>query len=151
MRVARPVELDKEPKGMLEQIARGRSLAARLEERARIVLRAGRGMQDQQIAAELGITPEKVARWRNRYLDGGIEALEKDAPRQATDNHQRPQSGSDSQDHTGKAFQFHPLEYAHDGCSYGTERNHPTPHLACQRPKAALAEEFQGQQRCPVC
>ncbi len=81
MRVARLVELDKEPKGMLEQIARGRSLAARLVERARIVLRAGRGMQDQQIAAELGITPEKVARWRNRYLDGGIEALEKDASR----------------------------------------------------------------------
>ena len=50
-------------------------------ERARIVLRAAAGLQDQQIALELGITPEKAARWRNRYLDGGIEALEKDAVR----------------------------------------------------------------------
>jgi len=81
MRVARPVVLDKQEKGWLEQIARGRSLPARLVERARIVLGAASGMQDQQIASELGITPEKAARWRNRYLDGGIDALEKDASR----------------------------------------------------------------------
>src|ERR1035437_3062250 len=81
MRVARPVVLDKKVQGALEQIARGRSLPARLVERARIVLRAAAGLQDQQIAAELGITPEKAARWRNRYLDGGISALEKDASR----------------------------------------------------------------------
>lgn len=81
MRVVRAVVLDKQEKGMLEQIARGRSLPARLVERARIVLGAASGMEDQQIASELGITPEKAARWRNRYLDGGINALEKDASR----------------------------------------------------------------------
>jgi len=42
---------------------------------------AGAGLQDQQIAAKLKITPEKAARWRNRFLDGGCAALEKDAPR----------------------------------------------------------------------
>jgi len=57
MRVARAVVLDKQEKRMLEQIARGRSLPARLVERARIVLGAASGMQDQQIASELGITP----------------------------------------------------------------------------------------------
>ena len=81
MRVARSVVLDKEDLAALERIARGRSLPARLVERARIVLRAAGGLQDQQVAAELGITPEKAARWRNRYLDGGIKALEKDALR----------------------------------------------------------------------
>jgi transposase len=81
MRVARPVELDQQQQETLEQIARGRSLPARLVERARIVLRAASGMQDQQIASELAITPEKAARWRNRYLDGGVDALEKDASR----------------------------------------------------------------------
>ena len=45
------------------------------------MLRAAAGLQDQQIASELGITPEKAARWRNRYLEGGISALEKDASR----------------------------------------------------------------------
>jgi transposase len=81
MRVARPIVLDKEGQGALEQLVRGRSLPARLVERARIVLRAAEGLQDQQIASELRITPEKAARWRNRYLDGGIKALEKDGPR----------------------------------------------------------------------
>jgi hypothetical protein len=81
MRVARAVVLDEQERRALEQIARGRSLSARLVERARIVLRAARGWQDRQIASELGITPEKAARWRNRYLDGGIPALGKDAAR----------------------------------------------------------------------
>jgi transposase len=56
-------------------------MPARLVERARIVLRAASGIENQQIAAELNITPEKVARWRNRYLEGGFAALQKDAPR----------------------------------------------------------------------
>jgi transposase len=50
-------------------------------ERARIVLLAAAGCQDQQIAARLKITPEKAARWRKRFLDGGLAALDKDAPR----------------------------------------------------------------------
>jgi transposase len=81
MRIARQVVLEQQEIEALKQLARGRSLPARLVERARIVLRASAGMQDQQIAAELGITPEKAARWRNRYLDGGISALERDASR----------------------------------------------------------------------
>jgi transposase len=44
-------------------------------------LRAAAGLQDKEIAAEMGITPEKVARWRNRFLYGGSQALRKDAPR----------------------------------------------------------------------
>jgi Integrase core domain. len=81
MRVARTVTLDREQRKLLEQQARARYLPARVVERARIVLRAAAGQQDKQIADELGITPEKSARWRNRFLDGGRAALQKDAPR----------------------------------------------------------------------
>jgi transposase len=81
MRVARRVPLSPEQRRTLEQHSRARSLPARLVERARIILRAADGLQDQQIADELNITPEKAARWRNRFLDGGLLALEKDAPR----------------------------------------------------------------------
>jgi len=81
MRVARPVVLDKRGEGHWSRLRGGVLLPARLVERARIVLRAAAGLQDQQIASELGITPEKAARWRNRYLEGGISALEKDASR----------------------------------------------------------------------
>src|ERR1017187_899270 len=81
MRTAAPVRLNPEQKTALERIARQRSLPARLVERARIVLRAAEGLENKQIAAQMGIMPEKVARWRNRFLEGGIAALEKDAPR----------------------------------------------------------------------
>jgi transposase len=81
MRVARPITLNPEQRQVLEQQARARSLPARQVERARIVLRAADGWQNKDIAAEFGVTPEKAARWRNRFLDGGPEALLKDAPR----------------------------------------------------------------------
>jgi transposase len=73
--------LNPEQKAALQRIARQRSLPSRLVERARIVLRAADGLENKQIAAQMGIMPEKVARWRNRFLEGGIAALEKDAPR----------------------------------------------------------------------
>lgn len=81
MRVARPVVLSAEQRESLEARARARKAPARSVERARIVLLAGMGLQDRQIAAQLKITPEKAARWRNRFLDGGFAALDKDAPR----------------------------------------------------------------------
>ncbi len=75
------MELNPEQRTALERIARQRSLPARQVERARIVLRAAEGLENKQIAAQMGIMPEKAARWRNRFLEGGIAALEKDAPR----------------------------------------------------------------------
>jgi len=81
MRVAPPINLNSEQRKELEQASRARSLPARQVERARIVLRAADGRLDKDIAAELGITPEKAARWRRRFLEGGMAALRKDAPR----------------------------------------------------------------------
>jgi len=81
MRVARLVILNEDEREALAQVARRRLAPAFLVERARIVLFAAAGLQDRQIASKLGITSEKVARWRKRYLDGGLPAIEKDAPR----------------------------------------------------------------------
>jgi len=81
MRVAPPILLSAEQKQALEQCARARSLPVRLVERARIALLAASGKQDKEIAEELSITAHKVARWRKRYLESGLEGLEKDAPR----------------------------------------------------------------------
>jgi transposase len=81
MRVAVPVELSPEQRTALERMSRQRSLPVRLVERARIVLLAAEGLENKQIARRMHITPEKAARWRSRFLAGGIAALEKDAPR----------------------------------------------------------------------
>ena len=81
MRVARPVVLNPEQSVQLEQWSRSRSLPARLVERSRIVMLAAQGKSDKEIAVRLGVSPHKAARWRNRFLDSGLEALAKDAPR----------------------------------------------------------------------
>ena len=81
MRVAPSVELTDEQRQTLEQWARGRSLPARQVERARIVLMAANGELDVTIATKLGITNQKAARWRARFLTLGLAGLEKDAPR----------------------------------------------------------------------
>src|SRR5664279_2221731 len=79
MRVAPPVELTEEQERALQQWARGRSLPARQVERARVVLLAAAGKQDLEIAAEIGISNQKAARWRKRFLQFGLAGLEKDA------------------------------------------------------------------------
>jgi transposase len=81
MRVAPQVVLTEDQEGSLRQRARGRSLPARQVERARVVLLAAAGKQDLEIAAEIGISNQKAARWRKRFLEMGLAGLEKDAPR----------------------------------------------------------------------
>lgn len=81
MRVAPTVELTEEQRQTLERWARGRSLPARQVERARIVLMAAAGELDIDIAVKLGITNQKAARWRARFLEFGLAGVEKDAHR----------------------------------------------------------------------
>src|SRR6201998_1333879 len=81
MRFAAAGALNSEQRQALERMARARSMPARLVERARIVLLAADGMENKQIARRMNLTEKKTARWRSRFLAGGIAALEKDAPR----------------------------------------------------------------------
>lgn len=81
MRIAAAVALNPEKRQALERMARARSMPARLVERARIVLLAADGMENKQIARRMNLTEKKTARWRSRFLAGGIAALQKDAPR----------------------------------------------------------------------
>ena len=81
MRVAPQVALTENQKHTLLQWARGRSLPARQVERARVVLLASAGRQDLEIAAEVGISNQKAARWRKGFLKLGLDGLEQDAPR----------------------------------------------------------------------
>lgn len=81
MRVAPAIAITEDQKRTLQQWSRGRSLPARQVERAQIILLAVAGKQDLEIAAEIGISNQKAARWRKRFLKAGLAGLEKDAPR----------------------------------------------------------------------
>ncbi len=81
MRRATAISLTEAERRNLEQLSRGRRVAVRLAERAKIVLLADDGFENQQIAAKLGISCPKARRWRDRYAELGLAGIEKDAPR----------------------------------------------------------------------
>jgi len=83
VRVAPTIELTTEEKAELTRLARSKLTSVRLAQRARIVLLAARGLQNKDIADELGIGRVQVARWRERYLESGLEGIERDLPRGA--------------------------------------------------------------------
>ncbi len=81
MRRACRIELSEEERATLEQWSSGRRMAARVVQRAKIVLRAAAGMQNKAIAAQLGCGRDTVAQWRLRFRDKRLAGLLKDAPR----------------------------------------------------------------------
>lgn len=81
MRVAVAIVLEADERGLLERLSRSRSTPVRLAERSKIVLLAAEGRTNGEIAEELGITRQKVGRWRDRYHELGLAGIEKDAPR----------------------------------------------------------------------
>src|SRR6266568_1044966 len=60
-----------------------------LAQRCRIVLGCADGKTNQQVAAELGIWPQTVGKWRRRFAERRLEGLVDDprpgAPRKITD------------------------------------------------------------------
>ena len=81
MRVAAPLKLTDEDLRQLESWSRGRSTPQRLVIRSRIVLKAAGGLENRQIAEELGIRPNTVGLWRNRFALQGLKGIVKDAHR----------------------------------------------------------------------
>lgn len=81
MRIAPRVTLTAPQKQVLTGYSRGRSVPVRVAERARIILLAAAGKQDQQIGVELGIARQTAGRWRKRFLAKGVGGLLQDAPR----------------------------------------------------------------------
>jgi transposase len=81
MRVAQLVVLTDEQKQRLSSVAQSKTASVRFATRARMILLAGEGLQDKQIAERVGMRRQAVALWRKRFLSLGIDGLAKDAPR----------------------------------------------------------------------
>jgi putative transposase len=74
-RVAQEVKLSEEQRGQLESFAASRSLPHAQVQRAKIVLMAAEHVQNIHIAERLGTTRETVGKWRQRFVEQGIEGL----------------------------------------------------------------------------
>jgi transposase len=83
VRVAPTIELTDEHKRELTKLVRSKLTSVRLAQRAQIVLLAAQGLQNRDIAEQLGIGRIQVARWRERYLQCGLQGIEKDLARGA--------------------------------------------------------------------
>jgi len=66
--------------GELERLSRSRSGEVRLAERARIVLACLQGKRNDEVAREVGVRPNTVGLWRQRFAARGLQGL-RDEPR----------------------------------------------------------------------
>jgi transposase len=74
VKVAVSIVLSAEEREELEKLARGRKIAVRVVERARIVLLAAEGKQNREIAEISGATRRTVGVWRRRFDEKGLPA-----------------------------------------------------------------------------
>ena len=79
-RVAVALSCTAQVAGELERLSRSRSGEVRLAERARIVLACLAGKRNDEVARELGIRPNTVGLWRQRFAARGLPGL-RDEPR----------------------------------------------------------------------
>ena len=85
------VELSADERAQLESWTRRRTSAQALALRSRIVLLAADGRKNTEIAAELGVHRNMVAKWRSRFLEHRLDGLSDEPrpgrPRTVTDQH----------------------------------------------------------------
>jgi len=81
MRVAPKIVLESAERELLKRLSGSRSTSVRLAERSKIVLLAAEGKENGEISEILGMSRQKVGRWRNRYHENGLAGIEKDAYR----------------------------------------------------------------------
>lgn len=83
MRVAAEVMLTAREREELAALAGLAATSPRLAQRVRIVLLAAQGMQNKDIADQLGMGRAQVARWRERYVQWRLPGIENSLPRGA--------------------------------------------------------------------
>jgi transposase len=81
MRQASVIELDDAQREKLMRLAHSNTTEVRLARRASIVLLAADGFDNYRISEMLGVGRIQVGRWRERYAEGGLAAIERDLPR----------------------------------------------------------------------
>jgi transposase len=81
MRVPQEITLTKKEKTTLQAWSKGRKVAVRQAQRAKIILAAATGMSNKEIAAKMAIKPHTVGCWRSRFAELRLVGIEKDLPR----------------------------------------------------------------------
>jgi transposase len=83
VRVAPEIVLSDEEHEVLDELIRSKLTSVRVALRVRIVLLCALGLQNTEIALALDVGRPQVSRWRQRYLESGLEGIQRDLPRGA--------------------------------------------------------------------
>jgi transposase len=75
MRTAGSLVLSGEERAYLERQVRRQRVARSLSDRCRIVLRCADGLQNKDVAAEIGVSEHTVGKWRRRFLQDRLDGL----------------------------------------------------------------------------
>lgn len=75
------VDLNEEERARLESMLRRGQSSARMQARARILLKADEGMLNRDIMSALDVSETMVYRARQRFVEEGLEAALRDKPR----------------------------------------------------------------------
>ena len=88
-RPSTPLELSESDRKQLQSMAQSRSLPHGLVRRAEIILLAAEGWPHEAIGGAVGVSRVTVGKWRQRFLDRGLDGLHDEprpgAPRSITD------------------------------------------------------------------
>ena len=79
-RVMAELVLSETERAELKQLSSRRKTAQALALRARIVLECAQGLENQEVAAGLGVAKNTVGKWRRRFVERRIDGLH-DEPR----------------------------------------------------------------------
>jgi transposase len=88
------IELTEQEREEFHRLCRSGKTPVRIKERLSIVLLADEGLTNAEIAQEIPISAPTIGRWRNRFSEGGMAAIEKNFPRGLTMNSSKDASYS---------------------------------------------------------
>ena len=88
------IELTEQEREEFHRLCRSGKTPVRLKERLSIVLLADEGLTNTEIAQQIPISKPTIGRWRNRFKEGGMAAIEKNLPRGLTMNSSKDASYS---------------------------------------------------------
>ena len=84
------IQLEPETALLLQHWVHSSSTQPRLVRRSRIVLMLANGLSQAAAAQQLGVSRRTVALWKQRFLEGGAAALQRDRPGRGRPKGRRP-------------------------------------------------------------
>ena len=142
------VSLTRNQRSELSSIAQSRSLPAGYVFRAKLILMLAEGASFTPSSDSLQTTAPTIIRWKQRFLESGLDGLDTYHPGQKATVSDSGSAGPDSGGHAQETQRrFHPLELPQTGGGAGCQQGRGASRLERSRPEASPPGALHGQRR----